>query len=322
MSKKQKKSTSCSNPNLHYIGIDVSKDTLDLYHEIAGKGAHCVLKNTKVAIDGYYSALLAQYPAISVQFIFEATGTYSDVLVHSLAALEVPFSVISPEKSHSFMVSENVTNLTDKQCAEAQMHLKQLLAALDDLKKELRRVENQIHAHVQLVNCNTQILAIWETKLTQTKQHIQTLEVEIAKLSKDNFDEMIQNIETIVSVGKVTATAIVVATQGLQNCDSAKSLAKFVGLCPTQADSGTSVRKPKHIPKSGIGHIKSLLFNCARSALRHNPQIKAFFDKLVAKGKNGKVALTAVMHKLLRIIYGVAKSGLKYQPNFIITKNI
>lgn len=341
MSKKQKKTTSCSIPNLHYIGIDVSKDTLDLYHEISGKGFHCVIANKKASIEGFCETLGTKYPEQSVQFVLEATGTYSDVVIHTLTGQNLAFSVISPEKSRGFMNSENLTNITDKQCAkmlckfgsqkkpptyqmptEAEMHLKQLISTLDDLKKDLRRIENQQHAQLQLVNCSPQIVAIREAQISETKKHIQSIEAEINKLSQANFEAMITNIETIACVGKTTATAIVIATQGLQNCDSAKSLAKFIGLCPNQGDSGTSVRKQSHIPKSGITSIKNLLFNCARSALRCNPLLKAFFDKLVKNGKNGKVALTAVMHKLVRIIFGVAKSGIEYDPNFSFAKNI
>ena len=70
MSKKQTNFIDASIEGLHYVGVDVSKDGLDLYHEINGQGNHCVIKNTKSAIEGYCAALLRQYPSISVQSCF------------------------------------------------------------------------------------------------------------------------------------------------------------------------------------------------------------------------------------------------------------
>lgn len=343
MAKQQKKVESelMVSTAIHYLGVDVSKDKLDIYYEVQDKGTHRVIANEKEEIGIFVATLLSKYPSIGFRFVLEPTGTYSDVLMHSLYRLGIPFSMVSPEKSRSFMRSENLTSITDKQSAkmlhlwgkqktpqayqmptEAEMHLKQLLSALDDLKKDLRRIENQKHAQSQLVNCNAIISSIWDQKVTETKKHIQTLEKQITDLAQANFQEMIKNIQSIKSVGNATATAIVILTQGLSGCDSAKSLAKFIGLCPTQGNSGTSVKKPKHIPRAGNNTLKSLLFNCARSALLCNPKLKELYDRLVIKGKNGKVALTAVMHKLVRIIYGVAKSGRKYDANFSLAKNI
>ncbi|MCB9314847.1 MAG: transposase [Lewinellaceae bacterium] len=77
------------------------------------------------------------------------------------------------------------------------------------------------------------------------------------------------------------------------------------------------VRVRRSITKNGSSKIRALLFNCARSAMRYNPNCKALYERLIEKGKNGKVALTAVMHKLARLIFGVVRSGRNYDPNFV-----
>ncbi|MBK9458370.1 MAG: IS110 family transposase [Sphingobacteriales bacterium] len=132
---------------------------------------------------------------------------------------------------------------------------------------------------------------------------------------------MIDNISTIKCVKHTTARAVVAVTGGFANFKNAKEVAKFIGLCPTENRSGSSVRKGSKIPRQGVGQVKALLFNCARSAIRYNPQCKDLYTRLIAKGKNGKWLLLC-HHKLLRIIFGVAKSGEKYNPNYIKPKKI
>jgi transposase len=233
------------------------------------------------------------------------------------------------------MRSENLTTINDKQAAKAlslfgqqkkpapyrmpdalEIQLKQMVSALNRLKEDLQRINNQIHADSFRVENPSVLTQIWLQRKAETETHIKTLEDNINALTQENFQSMIENLCSIKGVGKTIATTFVVLTQGFAAFQSAKQLAKFVGLCPTQNDSGSSVRKPKHIPKQGVGILKSLLFNAARSVLRSDNVFKRFFLRLKANGKNGKVALTAVMRKILTHIFAIAKSGQIFQPNF------
>jgi transposase len=102
----------------------------------------------------------------------------------------------------------------------------------------------------------------------------------------------------------------------LSQFDSAKSFAAYLGLSPCQHQSGT-IEKKARLPNQGSTDIKSMLFNCARCAIQHNPICKAFYRKLVdTKFKAKKVALIAVMHKLARIIWGVTHSGKPFSASF------
>lgn len=318
-----------------YVGADISKSKIDFYHEFGGKSYHEIIENELLALDCYLSDLVSCLEGNEVQFILEATGTYSERLMHSLYQKGIAFSLISPIKSRAFMKSENLTTINDKQAAKALslfgqqkkpapslmpevyiIELKQLITALDKLKEDLQRINNQIHANSFRPNSVNLITQIWEQRKAQTEAYIKELEDQIQTLTQDNFKSMIDNLCSIKGVGITTATTFVILTQGFANFSSAKQLAKFVGLCPTEGNSGTSVKKPKHIPKQGIGILKSLLFNAARSSLRSDNVFKQFYDRLKAKGKNGKVALTAVMRKILTYIYAIAKSGQTFVLNF------
>jgi transposase len=318
-----------------YVGADISKSKVDFYYDFSGKARHQVVDNEVFTLDLYLSTLRTELGAYQVQVILEYTGTYGERLMQCLHQKGIAFSVISPLQSSAFMRSENLTTINDKQAAkalslfgqqkkpapytmpdEAQSQLKQMIAALDKLKEDLQRINNQIHAN-DFRSPNTQIVTqIWEQRKAEVQAHIKTLEDNINALTKEHFQEMIDNLCSIKGIGKIIATAFVILTQGFISFRSAKQLVKFVGLCPTENSSGSSVRKPKHIPKQGVGLLKALLFNAARSALRSDNVFKRFFDRLKENGKNGKVALTAVMRKILVHIFAIAKSGKKFDPNF------
>jgi transposase len=318
-----------------YVGADISKSKIDFYYDFGKKSYHQVIDNEESALEIYLSGLVRELAEHEVQVIMEATGTYGERLMHSLHRQGIAFSVISPSQSSAFMRSENLTTINDKQAAKAlslfgqqkkpapyrmpdalEIQLKQMVSALNRLKEDLQRINNQIHADSFRVENPSVLTQIWLQRKAETETHIKTLEDNINALTQENFQSMIENLCSIKGVGKTIATTFVVLTQGFAAFQSAKQLAKFVGLCPTQNDSGSSVRKPKHIPKQGVGILKSLLFNAARSVLRSDNVFKRFFLRLKANGKNGKVALTAVMRKILTHIFAIAKSGQIFQPNF------
>lgn len=318
-----------------YIGADISKSKIDFYYELVGKSYHETVENEFESIENYLQKTIKILGNLSFQLVMEATGTYGERLVYSSHKMGIPLSLISPIQSRAFMKSENVTTINDKQAArllsllgsqkkppvyeipEANtVEIKHLVVALDKLKEDLQRLENQIHASSYKAKESQKVFTIWQERRSELLKHIQTIENEIEQLTQTSFQEMIVNLCSIKGVGKTIATAFVIFTQGFAHFHNAKQLTKFVGLCPTQNDSGSSVRKGKSIPKQGVGILKALLFNAARSVLRSDNVFKRFFDKLKANGKNGKVALTAVMRKILTVIFAVAKSNSPFDPDF------
>lgn len=323
-----------------YVGADISKDKVDFYYELGGKKSHLIVKNETDLLKAYVENLQSALDLKNSQawFIMEATGTYVETLMFVLSNLEVCFSVISPNKSRAFMKTENLTTINDKEAArmlrlfgiqkkprayqmptEVQLEIKQLLGAVNRLKKALQVVENQMHADDFRQKEVELITQIWQNQQTRLKEDIKQVEEKIQSLTQEHFQKMLQNLTSIKGVGKETANAVVVLTQGFANFQSAKQFVKFIGLCPTQDKSGTSVRKGKAIPKNGNRIIKALLFNAARSTLRSDNVFKRFFDSLVARGKNGMLAMTALMRKIATVIFAVATNqktfDLEYNKN-------
>jgi transposase len=90
-------------------------------------------------------------------------------------------------------------------------------------------------------------------------------------------------------------------------------IGKLVGVAPLNADSGR--HRGKRITWGGRATVRTALYMAALSAIRYNPVIKAFYDRLIAKGKLKKVAMVACMHKMLTIMNAIVKSGIPWNPD-------
>lgn len=101
-----------------------------------------------------------------------------------------------------------------------------------------------------------------------------------------------------------------------EDFDCAKQVSAFLGLNPKQHQSGTSVNKNTHISKIGDSGLRKTLYMPALVAVRHNPTLKDFYEKLVYRGKPKKAAVVSSMRKLVHIIYGVLKNKTPFDPNW------
>lgn len=320
----------------NYIGLDVSKEELVIAEPNANKWEKSKIPNTIDCI----SEWLEQTGVEGKEFILEATGTYSDRLIHVLHEKKAVFCVVSPMQSRAMSKVLLKSNKNDDQDAQTlsllgekleikpykmldnnQKKRKEAFSALVSLQKQERQLKNQLHAFEFRVAPSPIVVKSLQDVLSSVQEAILSLEKE---LNPDPTDEeslqIIDQITSIKGIGKATATALVTYFGNFNQFDSAKAFAKFTGLSPTEFTSGKSVRGKSSITKSGSGKIRSMLFNCARSAMRYNQSCKEIYNRLIEKGKNGKIALTAVMHKLARLVFGVVHSKVNYDPNFALLK--
>lgn len=325
------------NAKSFFIGVDVSKDELVIAYLSANqKWIKCKVVNTIKAITQW----LEQIGVGEKHFILEATGPYSERLIHALHEQGAVFSVVNPAQSRAMAKVLLKTHKNDEQDAQTLSILgnkldlnmykmpdlqhkkrKEAYSALASLQKQAQQLKNQLHAFEYRVNPNPAVVKALEDVLKAVQDSIVTLEKELQVEADDEEKiHIIDRITSINGVGQKTALALVATFGNLKQFTSVKAFVKFIGLCPTEFSSGISVKGGSHITKKGSGTIRSLLFNCARSAIRFNEPCKTFYQKLVEKGKNGKVALTAVMHKIARLIFGVVHSGQMFDPKFALSK--
>ncbi|MGI4737473.1 MAG: transposase [Janthinobacterium lividum] len=121
---------------------------------------------------------------------------------------------------------------------------------------------------------------------------------------------------SIPGIGRKTAAYLLLFVGGFTSFQNYRQLIAKAGLCPREFSSGTRVRGKARISKMGGTLIRSKLFRCSWSARKANGACRALYDRLVAKGKNGKLALIAVCNKLLKQAYAIVTSSVPYQTNF------
>ena len=113
---------------------------------------------------------------------------------------------------------------------------------------------------------------------------IESLESELADLASSEFDRQIKLLTSIKEIGITLATALIVATGGFSYFDNAKQISRFIGICPTYQQSGTSVHIKGGINRNGDVSLRSLLYAASWSALRGNTTCKECYTRLKANG--------------------------------------
>ena len=327
-----------------FVGIDVSKDELVIACGDKGQIKKCKISNT---VDSIF-AWLKDFGVTDKHFVLEHTGVYSHRLIYVLSKHDAVFSLINPAQSRAMSKVLGKTHKNDDQDAQtlillgqkfalkpyimpdaAQKKRKEAFSALNGLQKQRGQLENMLHSFDYRADPNPVVVEELKKVLKSLDESVAVLEKEIlphpdgsAEDDEKRILEIMNLIMSIKGVGTETAKACITLFGDFSRIESAKAFVKTIGLSPTEYSSGSSVRGKTGISKRGNPVIRSLLFNCARSAIRYNPICKELYDRLVQKGKKGGSALVAVMHKLARQIYGVIKSNQPFDENFVKNKQI
>jgi transposase len=180
----------------------------------------------------------------------------------------------------------------------------ELVLMLTEERNRLEKLENQARPSEEMrqsIMRSVNFLSC-EVKLIED-------EIESHLRKNPGIKNNVELMRTIPGIGNVASVIIESETSGLSKFTKVRQLTAYVGLSPEEHTSGTSVLKRGRISKRGNARIRHVLYMCAISAIRFNPAIKSFYGRLVARGKNKKVAVVACMRKLLHIIWGVVKKG-------------
>lgn len=317
-----------------YLGIDVSKDKLDVAlgtNQTARKHMQC---NNDLAGFQHILKWAEGIEPRNVHVCLEATGQYSEPVATFLYQHGYRVSLVNPVCVKNHARSQLRRNKTDKLDAgliadycevrhpglwrplsEENKALKALSRRLEDLK-ELRQQEgNRLHAGAT----NETVLRSIHATIAFFDQQIKDLEGEIKTLIKKS-EELKRNWDllcTIKGIGKRTATVILAEVPDVTEFGSARQLAAYVGLTPEIQDSGSSIHKKAHMSKKGNAALRKALYMPAVVAKNWNPIIRAFCERLLAAGKCKMVVIGAAMRKLIHIAFGVLKSGRPFDPNYL-----
>ena len=298
-----------------FVGIDVSKARLDVaVHEPATAWQ---VENTEAGIAALIERLRALRPTV---IVLEATGGYELRLVAELAAVHLPVVVTNPRRVRNFARSTGKLAKTDR--LDAQM-LAHYAAAL---RPEPRRLpteqEDQLTALLTRRRQIVDMLTVEQNRRHTVRasmradldEHLAWLRDKLAKLDaeidhflqgSDLWSEKAAVLNSVPGVGRVTTSTLLAMLPELGTLNR-QEIAALVGVAPLNRDSGRKTGR-RHV-YGGRAHVRSVLYMAALSARQHNPAIRTFYERLVAQGKEKKVALTACMRKLLVILNAMLRS--------------
>ena len=124
-------------------------------------------------------------------------------------------------------------------------------------------------------------------------------------------------LTSIKGIGENIASALIMATGGFTYFSSAKQISRFLGLCPTYQQSGTSVNVKGHINRNGDTHLRSLLYVVAFASIRSNTACKETYERLRSRGKSGRVAIIAIANKLIRQAFAIVTNNRPYIDGYV-----
>jgi len=316
--------------SLSVVGIDVSKATLAVCHQVDGQFHHLEVSNTQAGF-----AQLMQACGKDSLFIMEATGTYYLALAYYLHGRATQVAVLNPLIIKRFIQMHLNKGKSDRKDAQWLMRYGQQQATacwqpeepllvecrqLEQVSEQLLKQKTMVSNSLEALTQQPVISPIALQQLKQTKQQLEdqlkTIEIELLALLEKRYTQEMTLLRSIPSIGRKTAGMLLLFAGGFTSYTNHRQLIAKAGLSPREHTSGTSIRGKVRITKMGGGLIRSKLYVCSFSAKRANAACKALYDRLVAKGKNGKVALIAVCNKLLKQAFAIVKSGVLYQADF------
>ena len=274
---------------------------------------------------------------ISLLYNMEATGVYYESLAYHLDNLKKDISVVLPNKASHYTKSLNVKSKTDEIDAQvlAQMGCERNLRKWTPPKelfrelKALGRLHNTLgHDKTMSINRLKQIKSGYKPLAEAVKIHQTTIKrikkqqalviskmIALAKTDKKIWSKMC-NLTTIYGIAIKTALVVVSELNGFTMINNVRQLVSFCGLDVVQKQSGTSINGKSRISKKGNSFVRGALYMPAMSATRGDTEIGRNYHRLVANGKNKKVALIATERKLLILMYTLWNSELAYNPHY------
>lgn len=313
-----------------FLGIDVAKNKFDVALLKNGKYKSKSFDNNPSGFDTL-SAWLQKQDLTSMHACMEATGSYGESLARFLFEAGHKVSVVNPARIKAYGESELLRTKNDKTDAKliARFCEAHKLAAwqpdppeIEHLRMLGRRRDALICMRTQEVNR----LGGPDASVNESVQKvIAFLDEEIELISKairehinkhDGLRKKRDLLKSIPGVGNVTIEAILSEANGFEGFDTVEQVVAFMGLSPKEHTSGTSVKGKASLCKIGSKRLRKALYMPSLSAIRYNPYVKALYDRLKAKSKNGMIIACACMKKLVHIIYGVIKNEKPFNPAY------
>ena len=301
------------------VGIDVAKAQVD----VSVLGAILEAQRFDNEAEGHSALAAALAPLGVALVVMEATGGYEAALACALQAAGLAVAIVNPKQARDFAKSMGKLAKTDRIDARMLAEFAAVLVRRDDLAHFIRPLANsEQQALAALVTRRRQLLTMLlgerqrlplamalvrpsiEAMIAAIRAQLDDVEAQMVAHVKEHFAELDQLLQSASGIGPVASATILAELPELGRLNR-REIATLVGVAPMAYDSGTC--RGRRRVQGGRFEIRRVLYMATLSAARHNPSIKAFYDRLLAAGKFPKVALVACMRKLLTVLNAMVR---------------
>ncbi len=312
----------------HHVGIDVSKERLDVCS--LPDGEVFSVANDQAGIDELL-ARLAQPTASPQLVVLEATGRYERPAAAAIAAAGIAVAVVNPRQSRDFAKATGRLAKTDKIDACV---LARFAAAVgprpsvlpDEEAQALQAILTRRRQLLEMVVAEkNRLLMAPEAVASRIRAHVRWLEKELDRADRE-LDEAVEAsaawkenealLRGVPGVGPVLARTLLAELPELGALPH-KRLSALVGVAPYNRDSGAF--RGKREVWGGRAPVRAVLYMGTLAATRHNPVLKEFYERLLKAGKPKKVALVACMRKLLSILNALMRDRATWRSPHVLT---
>ena len=304
-----------------FIGIDVSQDRLEVAFRPTGRRKEVVHELKQITL------LTEEFRELQPKLIvLEATGALEVPLVTSLAKAELPVVVVNPRQVRDFAKSLGRLAKTDAIDAAVLAHYGDAVRPqVRPIKSEdLQELSALLARRRQLVD----MIVMEKGRLSRAqkqvreeiKEHIAWLEKRLKDVNR-TLEKRIKNnplyrekgkvIRSVPGIGPVLMCSLLADVPELGTLNR-RQIAALIGVAPLNRDSGRHMGQRS--TWGGRSKVRSVLYMGAVVAVKHNPVIRAFYERLTGAGKKFKVAITACMRKLLTILNAMVRTGSSWNP--------
>jgi transposase len=303
-----------------FIGIDVHKETLEVCVDESEDGWE--VSNDAVGIEELITTLGALSPMLVV---VEASGGYERGVVARGYGADLPMVVVNPTRVRRLAEALGIIAKTDAIDAQVIARFAALVrpAVREPQSAQQQQLNTLVTRRRQLVAMRTaeknRLSTCPEMMRTGIEEHVAWLDARVKDLETEITDMLSNNlswrkltalVKSVPGIGKVTAATLVAELPELGTISRQKIVA-LVGLAPYNRDSGPRRRTRRIF--GGRAQVRCVLYMAALSATQHNPVIRRFYERLIERGKEKKVALTACMRKLLVIVNAMVRKQEHWQ---------
>lgn len=327
---------------VYFLGIDISKKTFQAALTLDGVAMfEMEVENSPKQIKEYFQELKRKFSFSFSQLMvcLEHTGIYTypvldylfraEIKVCLEPALQIKQSQGMKRGKNDQIDARRIAQYAYKNRNELRLwrpqretiqRLKALLVLRERLIKTKVQIETPINETKEFIeeSIRKAIAKNCKHTITALKKDILQVENEIQLLVKGDIQikEQYELAVSVPGVGKITALNVIISTGEFQRINEAKKFACYAGIAPFEYTSGSSIRGKTRVSKMANMTLKKLLHLAAMSAIQCSKELKDFYQRKVAEGKNKMSVINAVRNKLISRIFACIKNKRKYQNNY------